>query len=224
MSDGPRNAVRKKRIRVRFSLAMALSALTLVCIALAWFNWTQRFARAASAMEQMKIAVSYDAASNNREKPQRHKVPQWKAQVFGEDYCFRMNRLDIGGSSVAASPTFWRDLEKHKSAMPAVEVVGLYGVDVNAEVIDVLAKLPLIEIYFSNCKLKKGVLQQLEKFPRLQTVLLLELEQDLDYRTLSRVRQLTQIGFENCKIDLETAEYLRAKLPGAYVFALRSEK
>ena len=218
MNRSSEKAKRKKWLPRQFSLTLALAMFTIACIAMAWFNWTQRFARAAQAMEKMQVVVSYDAAWNNREKPQPDSIPKWKADIFGEDFCFEMNRLDIRQDSVESSPNFWQDLAKHQSAMPAVEVVKLQKIKVTTEAIEVLANLPLVEIFFFECQLEDGVLESLSNFPKLRTVLFSEVQQDLNYRLLAKSQQLTQIGLEDCKIDLETAEHLRAKLPEAFVF------
>jgi len=210
---------KRPRFRFQFSLTLVLIGLTVACGAMAWAHSTQRFKRAAYAMEKLQVTVSYYAASNCREKPQLYTIPEWKAKWFGEDYCFRMNRLDIGYRSVASSPRFWKELAKHRRAMPEVEVVSLSLVKVDDEVMDVLSRLPLLELYFYQCELEDGVLEKLDRFPKLQTVLFLDIDQNLDYRKLAKSKQLVQIGLEDCEIDLETCEFLRAELPSAYVFA-----
>lgn len=207
------------RKRIQFSLTLALIGFTLVCVMMAWFNWTQRFARATRAMKELHVTVSYDEASNLREKPQPHKLPKWKGRIFGEDFCFRMNRLDIFSSSVESSPEFWKTLAKHRSAMSEVEVVLLSRVEVDGRALKTLEQLPLTEIYFIRCRFKDVDLDRLAGFAKLRTVLFSEIDQDVDYRRLSECEQLVQIGLEGCAIDLETADYLRANLPEAYVFA-----
>ena len=209
----------RSRKRIQFSLTLALSGVTLACIAFGWFNWTQRFARANKAMEKLQITVSYDEASNNREKPGQHKLPKWKARIFGEDYCLGMNRLDIGTRSVASTPDFWQKLAKHRSALLEVDVVLLTGIKINEQALDTLQQLPLTEIYFHGCRFDGVSLARLKAFTELQTVLFSRIEQALDYRQLSDCQQLIQVGMDRCKINLETAEYLRAELPETYIFA-----
>ena len=213
--------------RPRFGLRRFLLLLTVFCIVFGWYyQHVNRNYRATEFLKREDISFRYFSDQFQREKPYPNiEAPNWQRRLLGDDYFLKIRTLAIGPKQ-AADATFWKRLERHRSALQDVESILLWcdGNSCADESATVLSRLPgLVSILVANHEVSSDWLTGCARMKNLRCIKIQSPSNTpLDVEALANLQQVSSIILADCGLGLADARFLRDQLRSTMVIVLEN--
>ena len=205
----------------RFSIRVLLIGFTVVCVLLAYYaNRVRRQQQSVAAIQNSGPSRVYYAFQldrlHNGEESERSNLPTWLIESTGNDFYFKIGRIDIGSAIHAIDVVHFRNLP-HVQAVVVITDDTLTAADVQK-----VAEFSQLEALCLNGKIEADALEPLRPCRKLQR-LHLESHQ-LSPALLAPLRDLPSLKslvlVDNAlapKLTAESITELRATMPSCKI-------